>query len=360
MRETAVVLTGGRYRTVYAKTAHGLVRGPSRFRVLAIVDSSCPGEDAGTLLDGTRRGIPIVASVAEALALGERPDHAVIGVATKGGMLPETLRDELIVAARAGLHLINGLHQFLADDPELVALADAHDARIVDFRRPRPSTELRFWTGEVLDLAVPLVAVLGTDCALGKRTTAGLLQAALAHRGVRAEMVYTGQTGWLQGYRYGFIFDATPNDFVCGELEAAVLDCARETEPDVILVEGQSALRNPSGPCGAELLVSLGTRDVILAHSPGRKYFKDLDELGCVIPPLAGEIALIRAYGAEVRALAVHEEGLDAVAAEAARADLETTLGIPAVLPLRGGVDRLGDVLIEHLGLDAGATGNES
>ena len=58
-------------------------------------------------------------------------------------------------------------------------------------------------------------------------------------------MIYTGQTGWLQGGKYGFIFDSTLNDFVSGELEHAILTCYEETNPDVILIEGQSALRNP-------------------------------------------------------------------------------------------------------------------
>ena len=46
----------------------------------------------------------------------------------------------------------------------------------------------------------------------------------LRRRGLTAELVTTGQTGWLQGHRYGFILDATPNDFVTGELERHVGD----------------------------------------------------------------------------------------------------------------------------------------
>ena len=63
--------------------------------------------------------------------------------------------------------------------------------------------------------APPRVAVLGTDCALGKRTTSQLLVDACRERGLRAEMIYTGQTGWMQGTRHGFVLDATPNDWFC-------------------------------------------------------------------------------------------------------------------------------------------------
>ena len=91
----------------------------------------------------------------------------------------------------------------------------------------------------------------------------------LRRRGKQAEMIYTGQTGWMQGSPYGFIFDSTVNDFIGGELEKAVLTCAREAKPDYILLEGQSALRNPSGPCGSEYLLSANAKGVILQHAPG-------------------------------------------------------------------------------------------
>ena len=46
-RETAVIVASQLYRDPFAKTAHGLVRGPCRYRIVGIIDSSCAGEDAG-------------------------------------------------------------------------------------------------------------------------------------------------------------------------------------------------------------------------------------------------------------------------------------------------------------------------
>jgi uncharacterized NAD-dependent epimerase/dehydratase family protein len=103
-------------------------------------------------------------------------------------------------------------------------------------------------------------------------------------------MIYTGQTGWMQGGRYGFIFDCTPNDFVSGEVEHAILTCFEEQHPDVMFIEGQSSLRNPSGPCGSEFLVSGEARYVVLQHAPARKYFDDNEKAGCLIPPLGSEV----------------------------------------------------------------------
>lgn len=360
----AILLANGLYSSVFAKTSHGLVRGPSRWPVAAVVDPEHAGSDAGSVLDGRARGIPIVASVEAALALDPRPTHCVVGVATVGGVLPPALRAGLETAARAGLTLVNGLHRLLsADEPELMRLAAEHGATLVDIRKPRPVRELRFWSGEVLELAVPRVAVLGMDCAIGKRTTTSLLRGALEQRGMRARMVYTGQTGWLQGYRHGFVFDSTPNDFVSGELEGAILACARDENPDVILLEGQSGLRNPSGPCGAELLLSGAVAGVVLQHAPGRKYYEGLDgRPGCEIPSLESEIELVRAYGTSVWAVALHGEGLGADELETTRARLADQLGLPVVLPLRPtgpstdgpadpghGLDALAEVVARHL-----------
>ncbi len=351
MSETALLLTNGLFKTAFAKTTHGLVRGPSRFRLAGVVDPDHAGRDAGELLDGKRRGIPVFASVGEALeAVESQPKYCVVGVATHGGVLPPGVRASVVEAAEAGLSLVNGLHKLLCDDPEISRVVAAGGGRMIDVRKPKPTSELRFWSGEVLKLGTPRVAVLGTDCALGKRTTAALLRTACRASGIRAEMVYTGQTGWLQGFPHGFIFDATPNDFVCGELEGEILSCARELNPDVIFIEGQAALRHPAGPCGSELIVAGAATGVILQHAPAREYFEDFDELGCVLPPVSEEIELIRLYGSEVWAVTLNDEGLDPEELEPTRARMEDELGLPVLHPLKGGMPRLVEIVRRRLG----------
>ena len=342
MLESAIVLAEGHFRTGEAKTAHGLVRGPARWKVEGVVDSTCAGADAGELLDGKRRSIPVFASLADALAqIPERPQWCVVGVATHGGRLPDELRASLRAAAEAGLSIANGLHELVSDDAHIAAIVARKGARIVDVRKPRPVRELAFWTGAALKLAIPRVAVIGTDCALGKRTTTQFLVAECRARGLRAEMVYTGQTGWLQGTKHGFVLDSTPNDFVSGELERALLECVREENPQVVFLEGQSALRNPSGPCGAELLLSAGARFAVLQHAPARRFYDGTEELGCVIPPLEDEVALLRHYKAEVLGVALNTENLSPAAAREKARELEERLSIPVVLPLVDGVGRI-------------------
>jgi len=340
----AIVLAPGAYTNAYGKAAHGLVRGSDALRVRAVLDADGAGGDAGALLDGEARGIPVVATLAEAVRAAPEASVAVVGTTTHGGRIGPELRALLLEAVRAGLHLVSGLHDFAGDDPEIAAEAEARGLEVVDVRRPPKPSALHFWTGAVNRVAAPRVAVLGTDCALGKRTTARLVVEALNARGRKAEMIYTGQTGALQGGRYGLILDSVPNDFVSGELEHAVVRCAEELAPEVMLIEGQSALRNPSGPCGAELILSAGARHVILQHAPERRCFSGLEDAGIEIPSLETELELLRLYGAETLAVTIHGPP-DAPGLEATRAELRARLGLPVVHPLVDGVEPLADLV---------------
>src|SRR5262249_48118371 len=347
---TAIVLCDGRYATVNGKTAHGLVRGTKRYRRLGVVDAPRAGRDAGEVLDGVRRNIPIFASLPSALAaLPEKPDYSIVGVATHGGRMTASIRAALKEALEHGLSVVNGLHEFASDDPELAALAKRTGRTITDVRKTPPRAELHFWTGEVLKVAAPRIAVLGTDCALGKRTTTRMLVEACRRAGLAAEWIATGQTGWLQGTSFGIVLDALPNDFVTGELEHAIVSCARELHPEVIFLEGQSSLRNPSGPCGSELVLSGGSRGVILQHAPGRVFFEGHQDEACPIPPIEGEIEILRLLGARTIAPALNGQHLDTARLRAAAADLERRLGVPAVLPIEDGVDGLVPAVREHL-----------
>ncbi|MBK8100711.1 MAG: DUF1611 domain-containing protein [Planctomycetes bacterium] len=339
-RKTAAVFTDGCFHTSDAKTAHGLIRGPSRYDILALLDQNSAGRDAGEVLDGKPRGIPTFADLDALLAaLPRRPDYLVVGVATHGGVLPPAMKETLHAALQRGLSLVSGLHEFLADDPRLAAAAREHGADLIDVRRPRPARERHFWTGAITTVRAPRIAVLGTDCALGKRTTCHVVQQACARHGLRAAIVHTGQTGWLQGIPHGFVLDATPNDFVCGELEHAIVSCDQDLAPDLILLEGQSALRNPSGPCGAELLLAGGARGTLLQHAPGRRDYDGHD--GWPIPPVPDEIELLRHYGTRVLGLTLNHENLTAAQRSSAQQELEASTGLPAVWPLLEGADRL-------------------
>jgi len=350
MKSPAIVLANRLFKTPNGKVAHGLIRGSERFEALVVVDPDCAGEDAGEALDGERRGIPIVATLSEAIdTCREAPRYCIVGIATHGGRFTEELRACVLEAVERGLAIVNGLHDAASEDAEIAAAAERYGVELIDLRKSPPKSALHFWESDILEVRAPRVAVLGTDCALGKRTTTRFLVQALNEAGVRAEMIYTGQTGWMQGARYGFVFDAVINDYVSGEVEHAIVTCDREAEPDVMIIEGQSSLRNPSGPCGAEFLLSGGARGVVLQHAAGREFFEGYEKQQLRIPPLADEIALIAMYGARTLAVTLNGAAVSDEALIEYQKRYERELGIPVVRPLDEGVGRLVPVLREYI-----------
>ncbi len=336
----AMVLTDGMLHEAEAKTAHGLIRGTDRYDIAAVIDRTHAGKDAGEVLDGIHRNIPVFASADAIIAAIPGIEYCIIGIATIGGVLPAGFIPIIESCIRQNISIVNGLHDFLTDMPGLVALAALHNVTLTDIRKSKNKKDLHFWNAGVYQVSAPVIAVIGTDCALGKRTTCRLVKQACEAEGIHAQMIYTGQTGWLQGGQYGFIVDSTLNDFISGELEHAIVSCWKQTQPDVIFIEGQSALRNPSGPCGAELLVSGNARHTILVHAPKRKYYEHLPEWGA-IPSAASEIALINMYGSKVIALALNTEHCTPGEALLFQQQYENDLQLPVLLPLQQGVARV-------------------
>ncbi|HRI21937.1 MAG TPA: DUF1611 domain-containing protein [Panacibacter sp.] len=340
MKPKAIVLTDGMLHESDAKTAHGLIRGTDRYEIVAVIDRLHAGKDAGEVLDGINRNIPVVAGIEEAIRFANDIQYCIIGIATVGGVLPAHFIPILESCILNRISLVNGLHDFLTNIPSLVALANEYQVTLTDVRKPKARKDLHFWNAEIFSVEAPIIAVTGTDCSLGKRTTCRLVKQACTASGINAQMIYTGQTGWLQGGQYGFIFDSTLNDFISGELEHAIVSCWKETNAELIFLEGQSALRNPSGPCGSELLVSGNAKHVILVHAPKRKYYEHVEEWG-TIHSAASEIALIKMYGAIVIAVALNTEHCTTEEAIHFQQQYETELQLPVLLPLQQGVEKI-------------------
>ena len=340
--DSALILTNGRLDTEDAKTAHGLIRGTERFKIAGVIDAANAGRDAGEILDGQPRNIPVFPSIANYIyRTNQKPGYCIVGVALSGGKLSEDWHEILLESIDNRIDIINTMHYPLGEIPVLRNAARRNGVQILDLRRPKPIEQLHFWSGDIYKIDTPRIAVLGMDCSIGKRTTCRFIERTCRQNGIRAEMIYTGQTGWLQGYRHGFIFDATLNDFVSGELEHAVLECDRESSPDLILIEGQSGLRNPSGPCGSEIIVSANVKGVILQHAPFRIFYEELEELGCRLPAVEDEIDLIKMYGAQTLAVSLNGEGGTGEELDRYQQELAQKLGIPVIRPLQEGVTDL-------------------
>lgn len=346
----ALVYCQGAFSTPNGKTAHGLVRFTRRYRILAVIDRTCAGQDAGSLLDGRPLGIPILPSVKQALHYDwkRRPTHLVIGLAPDGGRLPVWARKEIREALRARLHLDSGLHDFLSLDPEFASLARRYRVRIRDVRMPPPRSQLHFFSGDIEKVGSLRIALLGTDSAVGKRTTAWRLADDLNRRGVPAEMIGTGQTAWLQGARYGIILDSLVNDFVSGELEHAVIRAWRERHPKVMLIEGQGSLMNPAYPGGFEILAATRPHLVIMQHAPTRRDYDGFP--GYRLHSLARQIAAVEMLSQKpVIAVTVNHEGMTPAQTRAACRAIRRQTGLTAVDVLLDGPGKITDIIVRRL-----------
>ncbi len=346
----ACILTGGLLDTHHAKTAHGLLRETARFDIMGVIDQKLAGHKAGEFVDGESSQTDIYASIAELVAAhGCKPEYAIIGTATKGGVLSDSLYPVVKEALSHGLHLVNGLHQPLSEVKELQVFASEHGATIFDIRKPKPFGELTFWNGQIDEVSSLRIGVLGTDCSIGKRTTTKLLTNELNASGIKSEMIYTGQTGWMQGSNHGLFFDATPNDFIPGEIEKAMVDCWRDGQPEVILVEGQASLLNPGGPCGSEFIISGKLHGVILQHHPVRKKYSNLERLPDTIQNPQVDIEIIRLLGSEVWAITLNTAGMSAEEVKQAAAEIAADTGIPVICPLEEGLESVVDLIKSHI-----------
>ncbi len=335
--EKALVLTEGRYLTTDGKTAHGLVRYSGKYKIVGLIDSTLAGKDAGEVLDGIKRNIPIYGTIEEALR--ENPDARwlIIGVATPGGVLPPSYKKIVAKAIKSGLGVVNGLHNFLSGDPYLKRLARQNRVEIIDVRKRFYNLKIPF-TGKIEDVKATRVAVLGTDAAIGKRTTAIMLYEAFKALGLKSEFIAMGQTGWMQGFKYAIVMDSIINDFVPGAIEDVFYRAWIEERPDVIVTHGEGSLLHPAFPGGFELIGAARPDFIVLQHAPGREVFDDFPQYR--IPPLESYIRMIELLsGKPPVAITINTQNLTRKEALEWARRIENETGILTRVPFYQGVD---------------------
>lgn len=344
---TAVVYCEGQFGEQDGKTANGLVRHSEKYEILSVIDSTHQGVDAGMLLDGAPNGIPVLSSLALAVAHANAvPDYLICGLAPADGLLSPAQRVVLLDGIARGMHIINGLHEFLNDDAEFAAASLMAGVTITDVRRPKEKKDLHLFSGRIFDVTCPRIAILGTDGAIGKRTTATLLVQALNERGIRAVMVGTGQTTIIQGGRYGVALDALVPQFCSGEVENQVVAAFDGENPDVIIVEGQGALSHPAYLTSAHILRGSRPAGVIVQHAPGRRVLGDFPMVA--MPTIASEVALIEAFAdTRVIGVTVNHENLTDHELDESITQIELELGIPATDPLKHPLDALVEMVVQ-------------
>jgi uncharacterized NAD-dependent epimerase/dehydratase family protein len=323
----------------HGKTLRGVLR-YRREAVVAILDTLRAGESDD--------GVPIVASVDDALGLGV--DTALVGVATQGGRFPGDWQELLRSCVAAGLDLENGLHVRLHDVPGLAELAAENGVELRDLREP--PADLSTATGENLEVPGTIVLTVGSDCAIGKMTATCELDLEARRRGLRSVFVPTGQTG-IAIAGWGIAVDAVVADFIAGAAERLVVEGSERG--DLLWVEGQGAILHPIYS-GVTLGLIHGSAPhlYVLCHEVGRTLV-DGDATETPLASLAELVDLhermsLRRRPAKVVCVALNTSNVDEDEARAAIAAAEEETGLPADDPVRFGAAKLLDAVLNSAG----------
>ncbi|MGI9117466.1 MAG: DUF1611 domain-containing protein [Gaiellales bacterium] len=343
MSDRLAILAEGLWAESDAKTGHGVLRFGDR-DVVCVVDSTQAGRTSAEVVPFARRDVPIVADVDAAHALGAT--RVLIGVAPAGGKLTDAWKQQLLRAMALGMHVEAGLHTLLHDDSELVAAAAEHGVELRDLREsPKGLTIPRY------DLSRPagvrVVHTVGTDCAIGKMSTALELAEGARARGRRSVFVATGQTG-IAISGWGIAVDHVISDYVNGAAESLIDQGAEHG--DLLFLEGQGSLLHPGYSAVTQGLLHGSQPDVlVLQHLAGQTHNDDYPSRP--IPPLPEVIELYERSASAVRparvaAVTLNTKHLDAdEAAEAIRA-AEAETGLTADDVVRNGPDRVLEALL--------------
>lgn len=348
IKETALVYCESQFGLVDGKTAAGLVRHSEIYTIVGVIDSLLAGKDAGEELGDKKRNIPIFANLQEALSkLPKIPNCYIYGKAPLDAYISIEERSLILEAMTKGMNIINGLHQFFSEDREFADMAVQCGIQIKDIRKPPQLKDLHVFSGQISKVDIPVIAVLGTDCACGKMTTAVELNNALNSLGINSVMVATGQTSLMQGSKYGASMDALVSQFAIGEIENAVVQAFDRENPDIILVEGQSSVSHPAFMSSVGILKGCMPDGIILQHPPARKFRCDFPHIA--MPTVESEIQLIEAISqSQVIAIALSHENLTEEEIPKIIKDYEKRFRLPTTDVLNYGCQKLVQTLCNY------------
>jgi uncharacterized NAD-dependent epimerase/dehydratase family protein len=304
-RIPVLVFCEGQFGKIDGKTANGLARYSSKYEILGIIDSTQEGKEAKDVLNDVTNYILIFKNLDDALdAVSVKPMYIINGVAPDGGKFPFDAKDMFLDAMQRGMGIINTAHDFLSNIPEFVEKSRRNNVELIDLRKP--PAKPHFIQGTLVGKNKPIrIFISGTDCAIGKRTTAIELVHALRQEEIQTNFVATGQTGILQEGDYGVVLDAIPGDFMSGEVEHTVVEAS--CNADVVVIEGQAGIHHPLGNHGVAILMGAQPHGVIIQHAPTREKLDGFPQFEG--PNLKKEIKLVELFDSKVIAITLNHEG---------------------------------------------------
>ena len=290
---------------------------------------------------GADLGIPEF-EVGEAAARGAKT--LVIGAVNAGGVLPPAWTTVIVEALQRGLDVASGLHTRLASFPEVAEAALIEGRRLFDVRH----TDRLFKTGSGEKRSGKRLLTVGTDCSVGKKYAALVIERELQRRGLDAQFRATGQTGILIAGS-GVAIDAVTADFISGAAEW-LSPAAEEHHWDVI--EGQGSLFHPSF-AGVSLGLLHGSQPdaFVVCHEPTRATMRNV---AAPIPSLEEVIDLTVSAGRATNpaiccsGIALNTGQLSDGAARALVEESAARLNLPVSDPMRFGVESIVDRVLEN------------
>mgnify|MGYP001208666646 FL=1 len=266
----------------------------------------------------------------------------VLGFANSGGVLDPSLIASIITALEAGMDIINGLHDKLADIPEVAEKAQALGRRLIDIRHPTT----KFKTGTGVKRPGKRLLTVGTDCSVGKMYTTLSLARGMQSQGMKATFRATGQSGILVAGE-GVAVDCVVSDFISGSVEAL---CPANDDDHWDLIEGQGSLYHPAF-AGVSLGLLHGSQPdaLVICHALNRDHMRALP--GRPLPSLEQVIEMnltaaritnpdVKVIGVSVNTSSVSEDE-----ALVYCKSVTEQLGLPCVDPIRHGVGALVEAL---------------
>lgn len=343
-KKRALVYADRFFNCADGKTAHGLVRYSKRFDVKCVVDTTIQEGDSGEILDGINRNIPLYNNLEKAYNKTD-PNTFIIGAVSEGGVLPKGYDKAVEWALERGLDIVSGLHQFISDNPVFIKLAKKHGCIVTDVRKIFRDYK-RFYTGDITKVKSTRLAILGTDSAIGKRTIAVMINEELKKRGKRTDMIYTGQTGWMQGWPHGVVIDAMINDFVAGGIEGAIIDSWNDLKPDFMIIEGQGSLVHPFFPGGFEILAAGRIDGFILVDAPKRPHLDGFPDYPMPNPKRVVRIAELLS-SKMLLGIGLNNENMNEDDIKNEKIRLKKIFNVPVIEPLSEGVSEIVDFMEE-------------
>jgi uncharacterized NAD-dependent epimerase/dehydratase family protein len=331
-----VTLTEGHSNPHTAKTACSLIRYRPE-EVVAVLDSTNRGKTSQDVLGVG--AVPIVGALSEAPGA----DTLLMGIAPPGGKIPDSWRPIILEAIQRKMNIVSGLHDFISDDPEFAAAAQAAGVTVFDVRKNKEKTIAR---RVGLNDDCLRIHTVGHDCSIGKMVTSIEITNGLKKGGHDAKFVATGQTGiMVEGD--GLPVDCIVADFVSGAAEKLVL---QNQHHEFMVIEGQGSLVHPSySGVTLSLLHGCFPHGLVMCYEVGRDCVAGIEHVK--LPSLAELIKMYEMLAGFVRpcpviGVAMNSRSVTLEAANEERRRVSDELGLPVVDVFRHGPEELVDAVL--------------